>query len=107
MRPDTVIVGAGIIGLSIARELHKRGEQNIALLDRGTAGSESSWAAAGMLSPQAEANRADTFFRFCSEARDLYPQFAEELLSETDIDIELDRTGTMCVAFSENELDEL
>lgn len=107
MRPDTVIVGAGIIGLSIARELHKRGERNIVVLDRGTAGSEASWAAAGMLSPQAEADRVDTFFRFCSEARDLYPAFADELLEETGFDIELDQTGTISAAFTESELNEL
>ena len=107
MRPDTLIIGAGIIGLCIARELHKRGERNIVLLDRSDAGSESSWAAAGMLSPQAEARETDSFLRFCSEARDRYPAFAEELRSETGIDIELDRTGTICVACSDRESLEL
>jgi glycine oxidase len=107
MRPDTLIVGAGIIGLSIARELHKRGEKNIVLLERGTVGSEASWAAAGMLSPQAEAHEADSFFRLCLLSRDEYPAFAAELLDETGVDVELDRTGTVCAAFSREEATEL
>ncbi len=101
MRPETLIVGAGVIGLSIARELHRRGERGIVMLDRGAAGCEASWAAAGMLTPQAEADELDLFFRFCTEARDAYPQFAAELLDETGIDIELDRTGTINLAFSD------
>jgi glycine oxidase len=37
----------------------------------------------------------------------LYPQFAEELFGETGVDIELDRTGTLSLAFSDVETEEL
>jgi glycine oxidase len=107
MQPRTIIIGAGIIGLTIARELHLRGERNLLLVDRGPAGREASWAAAGMLSPQAEAHVADDFFRFCCEARTLYPTFAAELLDETGVDIELDQTGTMQVTFSDERSSKL
>lgn len=107
MRPRTIIIGAGIVGLSIARELHVRGERDLLLVDRGLAGHEASWAAAGMLSPQAEAHEADDFFRFCCEGRMLYPKFAAELLDETGIDIELDQTGTIQVTFSDERSSEL
>ncbi|GAC1645704.1 MAG: glycine oxidase ThiO [Acidobacteriaceae bacterium] len=47
-RFDAVIIGAGIIGLSLALELHQRGI-SVAVLERGEPGREASWAAAGML----------------------------------------------------------
>lgn len=105
---DVLIVGGGIIGLSLARKLRQKGVAEITILEKNTAcGMEASSAAAGMLAPQSEADRADSFFRFCSESRDLYPQFAAELLSETGVDIELDQTGTLYLAFTERDAAEL
>lgn len=105
---DVLIVGGGIIGLTIARELKRRGVEKITILEKNSAcGTESSSAAAGMLAPQAEADRDDLFFRFCQESRDSYPQFAAELLEETGIDIELDQTGTLYLAFTEKDAEEL
>ena len=49
MSSDFVIIGGGVIGLSIARDLHKRGAGSITIVDRGRIGAEASWAAAGML----------------------------------------------------------
>jgi glycine oxidase len=95
---DVLILGGGVIGLSIARELHKLGLQDVTIVERGSCGREATWAAAGMLSPQAEADELGPFFDLCSRSRDLYPSFADELLGETGIDIELDRTGTLCVS---------
>lgn len=100
---DILIIGGGVIGLSIARELHRRGVGNITVLEKNRCGEEASWAAAGMLSPQVEADANDAFLEFCCKSRDMYPQFAEELLGETGIDIELDRTGTLSVAFQDEE----
>ena len=48
---DVAIVGAGIVGCSIAFELAKAGMQ-VCVLERGGIGEESSAAAAGMLSGQ-------------------------------------------------------
>lgn len=100
---DALIIGGGVIGLSIARELHKNGVRRIAVADRGRLGGEASWAAAGMLAPNAECDEADDFHRFCSESASLYPKFAAELLEETGVDIELDRTGTLYLAFSDSD----
>ncbi len=98
-----IVIGGGIIGLSIARELALRGARDLSVIERGEFGREASWAAGGILAPQVEADSADDFFRLASASRDLYPQFAEALLNETGIDIELDTTGTLYVAFSEPE----
>ena len=107
MKRDVLIIGGGVIGLSIARELHKSGLREIAVVEKGVCGKESSWAAAGMLGPQAEADEAGPFFDFCCESRDLFPKLAAELIDETGIDIELDRTGTLSLAFDEEGRREL
>lgn len=106
-KSDVLIIGGGVIGLSLARELHKKGVHRIAVIDRGTCGREASYAAAGMLAPHAETDRIDPFFRFCSESNKLYPGFAAELLEETGVDIELDRAGTLYLALTERDSEEL
>lgn len=100
-KSDVLIVGGGVIGLSLARELHKKGVKNITVAERGRCGQEASWAAAGMLAPHAETNRIDPFYEFCSESNTLYPEFAESLLEDTGVNIELDRAGTLYLALTE------
>ena len=107
MGSETIIIGGGVIGLSIARELHKRGERSITVVDKGRIGAEASWAAAGMLAPNAECRADDELFRLCMASNALYPAFAAELLEETGVDIELDRTGTLVLAFNEQEAEAL
>lgn len=96
-----------MIGLAVARALARRGVRDVLLIERSGVGTESSSAAAGMLAPQAEANRAHEFFYLTCRSRDLYPAFAAELFEETGIDIELDTTGTLYLAFDERDEGEL
>lgn len=101
---DTLIVGGGVIGLSIARELHRRGAGSIAVIDKGACGRESSWAAAGMLGPQAEADEGGLFFEMCSSSRDLFPDLAMDLQAETGMAIGLERSGTLYLAFTDEDV---
>jgi glycine oxidase len=99
-------VGGGVIGLAVARELGRRGAR-VCLVEReASAGAESSWAAAGMLAPQVEADAADAFFAFAYASRDAYPDFARALLEESGINIELDLTGTLYLAFNAEDEEE-
>lgn len=105
---QVLIIGGGVIGLSLARELQRRGVEKIGILEKNQiCGAEASSAAAGMLAPQSEADRIDDFFRFCAESRDSYPEFAAGLFDETGTDIELDRNGTLYLAFNDEEAAEL
>src|SRR5688572_33456631 len=104
---DVAIIGGGVIGLSVARSLALRGLRRVLLIERSALGAESSSAAAGMLAPQAEADCADDFFDFSCRSRDMYPDFANSLRDETGIDIELDTTGTLYLAFTEEDALEL
>jgi glycine oxidase len=104
---DVVIVGGGVIGLTIARALMQRGVRDVCLIERGSLGSEASFAAGGILAPQAEADSPDEFFALACRSRDLYPAFAAALREETGVDIELDSTGTLYVAFTDGDLREI
>ena len=104
---DVLIVGGGVIGLSLARQLHKKGIRKITIIERGEIGREASYAAAGMLAPHAETDKLDDFYYFCDESNRLYPNFAGELFDETDVDIELDRSGTLYLAFTEKDVIEI
>jgi len=104
---DVAIIGGGVIGLAVARALALRGVRRVLLIERDSLGAESSSAAAGMLAPQAEANRAHEFFHLTCQSRDLYPGYAAALLAETGIDIQLEATGTLYLAFTEHDEDEL
>src|SRR5687768_14856615 len=104
---DVAIIGGGVIGLTVARALAQRGIRDVLLLERGSLGGESSSAAAGMLAPQAEANRPHEFFHLTCRSRDMYHSFASALLEETGIDIELETTGTLYLAFTPHDEEEL
>jgi glycine oxidase len=106
-RAEAVIVGGGVIGLSVARALARRGLGRVTVIERARLGAESSHAAAGMLAAQAEADRADAFLELACASRDLYPSFAEHLREETGIDIELERTGTLYLALNPEDEAEL
>src|SRR5215212_4626502 len=104
---DVVVVGGGVIGLAVARSLVARGAGKVTLVERARLGSEASHAAGGMLAPQAEADGADAFFELACAARDLYPEFADTLREETGTDVELERTGTLYLAFTEQDEEEI
>ena len=104
---DVVIIGGGVIGLAIARGLALRGVRDVCLIERATLGTEASFAAAGMLLPQVEADAEDDFFKLACRSRDLYPSLAAALREETGIDIELDTTGTLYLALNEHDHEEI
>jgi len=104
---DVVIVGGGVIGLTLARALAQRGVGDVCLIERSSLGGEASFAAGGILAPQAEANGRDEFFELACRSRDLYPEFAAALSEETGIDVELDSTGTLYVALNEGDFEEI
>ncbi len=104
---EVIIIGGGVIGLTIARALAQRGVREVILIERGQPGAEASWAAAGILAPQVEVDRQDDFFQLACASRDLFPEFAASLKEETGVDIELDTTGTLCLGFKPEDEAEL
>ncbi|WP_456382084.1 glycine oxidase ThiO [Persephonella sp.] len=97
-----VIIGGGIIGLSIARELQKAGH-NITVVEMYRVGRGASWTAGGMLAPQAEGLEPGTFLDMCLESRDMYETFVKALEKETETDVGYWKCGIFCPAYSEEE----
>lgn len=85
---DVIIVGAGVVGCSVAYHLARMGVKGILVLDRGQIGGEASGAAAGMLAPQCEAASPGPFLDLCLAARRYYERLEPELKELTRIDIE-------------------
>lgn len=100
---DVIVAGAGIVGLSAACELAQRGIRCL-VLDRGQAGREASFAAGGILSPQAEASPESPLLPLALLGRDRHLRLAEELLELTGVDVDHGRQGVLSLAFSTEDL---
>src|ERR1700735_1621514 len=75
--PDICIAGAGIIGLSLALELHHRGLR-VTVLEQGVPLSEASTAAAGMLAA-ADPDNPSQLRPLADLSLSLYPAFLERI----------------------------
>lgn len=92
MTSDVVIVGGGVIGLSIAWELAQRGV-GATVLDRGPLGQEASWAGAGMLPPGCLARAVTPEGKLRGLSHDLWPGWSAMLREETGLDNGFRHTG--------------
>jgi len=82
---DVVVVGGGVIGLSIAWELARCG-QRVEVLDQGRAGREASWAGAGMLPPGSLSGARTPEARLRSFSHLQWSDWTARLAAETGID---------------------
>lgn len=82
---DTLVVGGGIIGLSIAFELAKRGQQ-VTVVEKQTCGGASSWAGVGILPPVAQREIHEPLEQLRALSHDLFSHWADELRNETNVD---------------------
>src|SRR6266699_3967522 len=96
---DVIVIGGGMIGLSIARLLAAR--KSVLFLDRGATGQGTSRAAAGMLTPLSEADDQGPFFQLCRASLAMYDQFVDELRKETGRDVAYSKEGLLCLASSQ------
>ena len=94
----TIIIGGGVIGLSIAWRLARRGE-DVLVLERGETGQEASRVAAGMLAAAAEVGFEEPeLYALCRTSLKRWPSFAAELESESGMSLEYSSFGTLVVA---------
>ena len=73
-----VIIGGGIIGLSCAWRLARRGMQ-VTICDANSESREASWATAGMLAPHNEASDANDLWALCCASYKQWPYFIKDL----------------------------
>lgn len=94
---DVSIIGGGVIGLSLAWELSKRG-QSVQVIDRGEPGREASWAGAGILPPATRRAGDHSLDQLRGLACELHPRWAAELQQLTGIDTGYRRCGGLYLA---------
>lgn len=97
-RPTTLVVGAGIIGCAVARELGIRGVRVTVLDPRPVAGGATQ-ASAGMLAPFVEAHHGGPMLELCVRSLDAYDGWIAGLRSE-GAEVEYGRIGTLEIALS-------
>lgn len=93
---DVVIIGAGIIGLSLAISLRKQGLR-VLLLERGAPGREASSAAAGMLVGSGT-ELPPALQGLAAESARMYPEFAHEMEDESGLKVDLREQGTILIS---------
>ena len=103
---DVIVVGAGLIGLSIAFELAERGA-NVRVYDRAEPARAASWAGAGMLAPYTERITDESLLAFCAASLREYPDFAQRIRDASGIDAHLRLDGVFYAAFETGEMDAL
>ena len=90
---DVVIVGGGIIGLSVALELRKHGA-GVLIAERHEPGGEASHAAAGMLA-HCDPHTPELLRTLAMASAQLYPEFVHELEDESGQRVDLRREGSI------------
>ena len=94
---DVVVIGGGLIGCALARELARRGARTV-LVERAELAGEASRAAAGMVAPQAETERPGPLLPLALESRRLYPDWVTSVEAESGLDVEYREDGILYVA---------
>ena len=97
---DVIIIGGGIIGLSLSIALRKRGA-TVLIVERGEPGREASHAAAGMLA-DFPLEMPSVLQPLATASARMYPEFVHELQDESGMNVDLRDQGTIFFATPEN-----
>ncbi len=99
---DVVVIGGGIIGLSIAWHLARQ-NASVTVCDADRCGRAASWAGAGILHPGSAARR-DPLAQLRRTSAGIYPDFVASLTETTGIDCGYERGGLLDLIRDDNQL---
>ena len=100
-----IVVGAGIVGCTVAYELAKAGAR-VQVLETRAPGQGATRASAGILAPYIEGH-ADIFRDLGARSLELYDDFIERLRADSGHEIVYQRNGTFELAFTDADVDRL
>ena len=98
---DVIIIGGGIIGLSLSIALRRRGAK-VLVVERGEPGREASHAAGGML-VDCPLETHPTLQTLAAASARMYPEFVRELELESGMKVDLRDHGTIVFPAPEHE----
>jgi glycine oxidase len=105
--PRVIIVGGGVIGLSIGWQLAKVG-CGVSIYERNYAGRSASWSAAGMLAPLAEVHFEEkALLQLGNLSLQLYPEWVEALEADSGMSVGYRTEGTLIVGLDQDDAREL
>ncbi len=90
---DAIVIGGGIIGLSLSIELRKKGA-SVLVVERGEPGREASFAAGGML-VDCSAETHPALQPLATASARIYPEFVRELQVESGLHVDLREQGAI------------
>lgn len=100
-----IVVGAGIVGCTVAHELARAGAR-VQVLEPRKPGQGATRASAGILAPYIEGH-ADIFRDLGARSLELYDSFIARLRDDSGHEIPYQRNGTFELAFSDGDVDRL
>jgi len=103
---DVIVIGAGIIGCAVGRELAKRGAA-VRIFEARSVGAGATQASAGVLAPYIESHDRGPLFDLMVRSLAMYDRFVEEATDESGIAVEYRRCGTLEVATDSAEAERL
>jgi glycine oxidase len=104
---EVAVVGAGLIGLSIAWRLAHRG-LSVAVFEREQVGAGASLAATGMLAAAAEHEPGEPeLLALALESQRMWPQFGRALEAASGIGIDFRESGILVAALARDEVERL
>ena len=102
MADDIVVIGGGVIGLTVANEFLRLGAK-VRILERNCCGKESSWAGGGILSPLLPWDYPAPVTELTQFSNRLLPGLTEALQQETGIDPEYRACGMLALPDMNNK----
>ncbi len=106
MGPSVIIVGAGIVGCTVAYELSKSGAV-VQVLEPRAPGQGATRASAGILAPDIEGHGSALLRSLGRRSIAMYDDFIARLRADSGHDIIYVRNGTFDLAFSDADVDRL
>ena len=103
-RFDSVVVGGGLLGMSVAYGLRLR-DLSVAVIDEGDVAHRASRGTFGLVWAQSKGRGMPEYARWTRDSIQLWPAFAEDLLDRTGIEVTYSRCGGYMFAFTDDELD--
>jgi len=100
---DIIVIGAGVVGCSIAYELARRGA-SVEIIDDRAVGMGATQASAGVLAPFIEAREGNPLLDLGIRSLDLYDEFIARVSADAGVAVPYRRTGTLDVAIDETSL---